>query len=72
LQQFESYNERYRGFNRVAADFVDPLVSHYVFDGGRLVVTCESSTDEVIDRLTQLFDIDKAGSLERLAAQNAN
>ena len=29
------------------------------------------STDEVIDRFTQLFDIDKAGSLERLAAQNA-
>ena len=29
------------------------------------------STDEVIDRFTQLFDIDKAGSPERLAAQNA-
>jgi hypothetical protein len=26
---------------------------------------------EVIDRFTQLFDIDKAGSLERLATQNA-
>ena len=29
------------------------------------------STDEVIDRFTQLFDFDKAGSPERLAAQNA-
>jgi hypothetical protein len=29
------------------------------------------STDEVIDGFTQLFNIDKAGSPERLAAQNA-
>ena len=29
------------------------------------------SIDEVIDRFTELFDIDKAGSLERLATQNA-
>ena len=38
------------------------------FEGCRLSVV---STDEVIDRCTQLFDIDKAGSPERLAAQNA-
>ena len=29
------------------------------------------SIDEVIDGFTELFDIDKAGSLERLATQNA-
>ena len=38
------------------------------FEGRCLSVV---STDEVIDRFTQLFDIDKAGSPERLAAQNA-
>ena len=38
------------------------------FEGCRLSVV---STDEVIDRFTQLFDFDKAGSPERLAAQNA-
>jgi protein phosphatase len=38
LQQFETYNEHHPGFNLVAADFVDSLVSHYVFDDGRLVV----------------------------------
>jgi hypothetical protein len=35
----------------------------------RLFIVCG---DEVIDRFAhRLFDIDKAGSLERLAAQNA-
>jgi len=37
-------------------------------EGSGLFIVCG---DEVIDRFTQLFDIDKAGSLERLAAQNA-
>ena len=38
LAQFEAYEEHYRGFSRVAADFIDKLVSHYVFDDGQLVV----------------------------------
>ena len=38
------------------------------FEGSCLFVV---STDEVIDPFAQLFDIDKAGSLQRLAAQNA-
>jgi protein phosphatase len=38
LQQFEAYEQHYRGFSRVAADFIDDLVSHYVFDNGKLVV----------------------------------
>jgi protein phosphatase len=38
LAQFEAYDARYRGFAQVAAEFFDDLVSHYVLDGGRLVV----------------------------------
>ena len=38
LAQFEAYEQHYRGFSRVAAEFFDDLVSHYVFDDGRLVV----------------------------------
>ncbi len=38
LAQFKAYEEHYRGFGRVAADFVNSLVSHYVFDDGKLVV----------------------------------
>ena len=38
LEQFEAYEEHYRGFSRIAADFIDDLVSHYVFDDGKLVV----------------------------------
>jgi protein phosphatase len=38
LKQFETYEQHYRGFSRVAAEFIDDLVSHYVFDDGKLVV----------------------------------
>ena len=38
LRQFAVYEESYRGFSRVAAEFIDSLVSHYVFDEGKLVV----------------------------------
>ena len=38
LAQFEAYEQFYRGFSRVAAEFFDSLVSHYVLDGGRLVI----------------------------------
>ena len=38
LAQFEAYEQHYRGFSRVAAEFFDDLVSHYVLDDGRLVV----------------------------------
>jgi len=38
LAQFEAYEQAYRGFSRVAADFVHTLVSHYVLDDGKLVV----------------------------------
>lgn len=38
LSQIQAYEEHYRGFSRVAADFIDGLVSHYVLDDGKLVV----------------------------------
>ena len=38
LAQFEIYEQAYRGFGRVAADFIHKLVSHYVLDDGKLVV----------------------------------
>jgi len=38
LAQFEVYEQNYRGFGRVAAEFIDDLVSHYVLDDGKLIV----------------------------------
>jgi len=38
LAQFEIYEQSYRGFSRIAADFIHKLVSHYVLDNGNLVV----------------------------------
>ena len=38
LAQFEAYEQHYRGFTRIAAEFIDSLVSHYVLDDGKLVV----------------------------------
>ena len=38
LAQFEAYEQHYRGFSRIAAEFIDDLVSHYVLDDGKLVV----------------------------------
>ncbi|MES2572760.1 MAG: polynucleotide kinase-phosphatase [Verrucomicrobiota bacterium] len=38
LAQFEEYETHSPGFTREAAGFIDELVSHYVLDGGALVV----------------------------------
>jgi protein phosphatase len=38
LRQFKLYDENYHGFSRIAAEFIDGLVSHYVLDDGNLVV----------------------------------
>jgi protein phosphatase len=38
LAQFEAYESAYRGFSRIAADFIHKLVSHYILDDGKLVV----------------------------------
>lgn len=50
LEQFASYEQHYRGFSRVAAEFIDGLVSHYVFDGGRLVVAHAGMKQEMQGR----------------------
>jgi protein phosphatase len=38
LAQFEAYEQGYRGFTRITADFIHKLVSHYLLDDGKLVV----------------------------------
>ena len=38
LRQFEEYDKSNHAFSRIAADFMDKLVSHYVLDDGKLVV----------------------------------
>ncbi|MDQ3623635.1 MAG: polynucleotide kinase-phosphatase, partial [Verrucomicrobiota bacterium] len=50
LQQLVAYEQHYRGFSRVAADFIDSLVSHYVFDDGRLVVAHAGMKEEMQGR----------------------
>ena len=50
LEQFKAYEEFYRGFSRVAAEFIDELVSHYVFDGGKLVVAHAGMKQEMQGR----------------------
>ncbi len=50
LEQFKAYEEHYRGFSRVAAEFIDSLVSHYVFDDGRLVVAHAGMKEEMQGR----------------------
>lgn len=50
LQQFESYEQHYHGFSRMAAEFIDSLVSHYVFDDGRLVIAHAGMKEEMQGR----------------------
>lgn len=38
LQQFEAWENKEPGFTKLAAAFIDKLVSHYVLDSGNLVV----------------------------------
>jgi protein phosphatase len=50
LAQFEAYEQHYRGFTRVAAEFIDDLVSHYVLDEGKLVVAHAGMKEEMQGR----------------------
>jgi protein phosphatase len=50
LRQFEEYDKVHPGFSRVAADFVDTLVSHYVLDDGKLVVAHAGMKEEMQGR----------------------
>jgi len=38
IEQIRAYELHYRAFGRIAADFIDSLVSHLVLDDGKLVV----------------------------------
>ncbi len=50
LEQFSAYEEHYRGFSRITAEFIDSLISHYVLDGGRLVVAHAGMKQEMQGR----------------------
>lgn len=50
LQQFAEYDNNYRGFSRIAADFINTLVSHYVLDDGKLVVAHAGMKEEMQGR----------------------
>ncbi|HET8888936.1 MAG TPA: polynucleotide kinase-phosphatase, partial [Candidatus Angelobacter sp.] len=50
LSQFKVYDEVHHGFSRVAAEFMDTLVSHYVLDDGNLVVAHAGMKEEMQGR----------------------
>jgi protein phosphatase len=50
LRQFETYEEHHPGFTRGTAEFIDSLVSHYVFDDGKLVVAHAGMKEEMQGR----------------------
>ena len=50
LRQFQSYDESYHGFSRIAAEFIDKLVSHYVLDDSNLVVAHAGMKEEMQGR----------------------
>ena len=50
LQQFAEYDKSYHGFSRIAAEFINKLVSHYVLDDGKLVVAHAGMKEEMQGR----------------------
>jgi protein phosphatase len=50
LRQFEEYEKSNRAFSRVAAEFIDKLISHYVLDDGKLVVAHAGMKEEMQGR----------------------
>ena len=50
LSQFKIYDETHSGFSRLAAEFMDSLVSHYVLDDGNLVVAHAGMKEEMQGR----------------------
>lgn len=50
LKQFEEYDKSCHGFSRIAAEFMDKLVSHYVLDDGKLVVAHAGMKEEMQGR----------------------
>lgn len=50
LRQFKAAEEFHHGSSRIAADFIDKLVSHYVLDDGKLVVAHAGMKEEMQGR----------------------
>jgi len=50
LDQFKIYDEQNSAYSRSAAEFIDKLVSHYVFDDGKLVVAHAGMKEEMQGR----------------------
>jgi protein phosphatase len=50
LRQFKAHEEHWHGSSRIAAEFIDSLVSHYVLDDGRLVVAHAGMKQEMQGR----------------------
>lgn len=50
LEQFKSFEQHAPGFSLAAASFLDGLVSHYVLDGGNLVVAHAGMKEEMQGR----------------------
>lgn len=50
LRQFAEYDKAYRAYSRIAADFINKLVSHYVLDDGKLVVAHAGMKEEMQGR----------------------
>jgi protein phosphatase len=50
LAQFEAYEQQHPGLTRMAAEFIDDLVSHYVLDDGKLVVAHAGMKEEMQGR----------------------
>lgn len=50
LRQFEEYDKGYHGFSRIAAEFINKLISHYVLDDGKLVVAHAGMKEEMQGR----------------------
>jgi len=50
LRQFEECDKANPGFSRMAADFINTLVSHYVLDDGKLVVAHAGMKEEMQGR----------------------
>ena len=50
LRQFEEYDKKCHGFSRIAAEFMNKLISHYVFDDGQLVVAHAGMKEEMQGR----------------------
>jgi protein phosphatase len=50
LKQFEEADRNWHGLSRVAAEFIHKMVSHYVFDDGKLVVAHAGMKEEMQGR----------------------